>query len=215
MLAWAEANLAVAGQDGRRRIELVVQDDDLVRRELLETSGYSMPGHGGWCRSMRLTPATVPLPGEARPPPGYEIRTTRRVDADAGRMAELLNATFGRTIHSQREYLTFMDGSPSFDDHLNLVAVASDGRFGAHVGITLDSVNQHAIVEPVATHPAHRRLGLARLLILEGLARARSAGARTADVETGEAPAANALYEAVGFGDATRFHIWRKDVEPA
>jgi hypothetical protein len=136
------------------------------------------------------------LPAAPGAPGGYELRTTRRDAADAGRMADLLNTTFGRTIHSAQEYLTFMERSPSFDDHLNLVAVAPDGVFGAHVGITVDHVNRLAIVEPVATHPAHRRL--------------RVVGATSAEVETGDATAANALYEAVGFADARRFHVWRK-----
>jgi hypothetical protein len=49
------------------------------------------------------------------------------------------------------------------------VAEASDGSFAAHVGLTLDEVNGHGIVEPVCTGPDHQRRGLARALILDGL----------------------------------------------
>jgi ribosomal protein S18 acetylase RimI-like enzyme len=51
------------------------------------------------------------------------------------------------------------------------------GSVAAHVGLTYEAVNRHAIVEPVATHPDHRRLGLARALLAEGLPRLATRGA--------------------------------------
>jgi ribosomal protein S18 acetylase RimI-like enzyme len=88
--------------------------------------------------------------------------------------------------------------------------VAPDGSFAAHVGVSMDAVNDHAIVEPVCTHPDHRRVGLARALLLEGLGRVRARSARTAQVDTGEAVAANELYGACGFTDAHHLHLWRR-----
>ena len=127
-------------------------------------------------------------------------------------MASLLNRAFGRTMHSAAEYRTFMERSPSFDERLNLVAEAPDGSFACHVAFTIDPVNDVATLEPVATDPDHRRLGLARSLIEEGLRRVVAFGARSATVETGHAPAGNALYEACGFRDARHLTIWRRSV---
>jgi ribosomal protein S18 acetylase RimI-like enzyme len=127
-------------------------------------------------------------------------------------MAGLLNASFGRTVHTAAEYRTFATRSPSFRHELNLVAIAPDRSFAAHAGFTLDEANRHAIIEPVCTHPDHRQLGLGSALIGEGLRRLRDLGAATCDVETGDMIPANALYRSIGFTEEYRGHQWRKDV---
>jgi predicted N-acetyltransferase YhbS len=139
------------------------------------------------------------------------VRTTAATREDAEAMAALLNAAFGRTIHSASEYATFMAESPSFRHDLNLVAEAPDGSFAAHVGVTYDEHNRHGIFEPVCTHPAHLRRGLARAVMFEGLRRLRDIGAATAHVETGDAEAANAFYGSLGFTEEYRAHTWRRE----
>ncbi len=126
-------------------------------------------------------------------------------DADAVRMAALLNAAFDTTVHTAREYLqAFVERSPSFQHELNLVAEAPDGSFAAHVGLTHEPSNRHGIVEPVCTAPGHRRHGLARALLSEGLVRLAARGVRTVQVETGDDEAPNELYRSCGFNSATR-----------
>ena len=210
MLDWAEANRTAAA-GGPSHLELFTWDFDLPRRELLRERGYEELQAGGWQRRLRFGRWAIEPPGAA---PGYRLRSTGEdtLDADATRMAALLNAAFGRTIHSAAEYRTFATGSPSFRHDLNLVAVAGDGSFAAHVGLTLDEANSHGIVEPVCTHPGHRRHGLAQALILDGLRRLRDVGASTCSVETGDMEPANALYRSIGFTEEYRGHTWRADL---
>jgi mycothiol synthase len=212
MIDWAEAHLAAMHDDGSRTLELTVRDDDGRRRDLLGRLGYVMTQDSGWQRHRRLPDSLPPGPPLVA---GYRMRTTRATDEDCARIAELLNAAFGRTTHTRREYTTFIDGSPSFEHDLNLVAVAPDDSFAAHVGCTNLPTARHGIVEPVCTHPDHRRAGLARALILEGLHRLAARGTRTAFVETGDDAAANALYASCGFDDAQRVHSWRRSFAPA
>jgi mycothiol synthase len=211
MVAWAEEHLATTtGADHGRSLTLYVDDVDEPRRWALAERGYVMANAGGWLRWLRLDdrPPQVPplLPG------GYRLRPTEGTDGDCARMAALLNAAFGRTVHTAREYRTFMDRSPAFEHELNLVVVAPDGSFAAHAGFTYDHDNRHGIVEPVCTHPDHRRLNLARTLILEGVHRVAARGARTASLDTGEGLAANALYAGCGFTTAHHVHPWRRDL---
>jgi ribosomal protein S18 acetylase RimI-like enzyme len=212
MLDWAEARLA-ASQGGRRALELTVWDDDLPRRELLLLRGYEAHESGVWLRRLRFETWAIPV---RRPVSGYRLRTTTAdtLDDDSARMAALLNAAFGRTTHTAAEYRTFAMLSPSFLHDLNFVAEAPDGTFAAHVGLTLDAANRHGIIEPVCTHPDHRRHGLARALVDEALSRLSDLGAVTADVETGDMAPANALYHACGFTEAHRGHRWRTDLGP-
>jgi len=209
MVHWAETHLATsASADAPSTVGFHVLDYDTPRRRLLERRGYERLAGGGMHRRLRLGNRRVPRPQVAD---GYTIRSTRPGDeSDHARMAAVLNAGFGRTVHTAIEYQTFAAESPSFEPELNLVAVAPDGSFAAHVGCTFDALNQRGIFEPVCTHADHRRRGLALALMVEGLNRLRRIGAVDVYVETGDRVAANALYEAAGFTEAYRGHYWRK-----
>lgn len=158
MVAWAEARLSVAQDGGARRLDFWVDDRDDLRRSLLAERGCQVLDFGGWLRWLHFGERAL---GEPDIAPPYRLRATRPTDHDYAGLAELLNLAFGRTIHTALEYRTFAERSPSFDHELNLVAVAPDGSFAAHAGVTYDVANRHGIVEPVCTHPDHRRHGLA------------------------------------------------------
>lgn len=201
MLDWALDDLAVGG-----RLDHVVFDDDRRRARLAEALGFHRLDARRVSRSLRIggdLPAPPPIPR------GYGIRPTRADDADPPRMADLLNAAFGRDVHTAAEYRTFTRRSPSFRHDLNLVAEAPDGSFAAHVGLSYDEANRCAVVEPVCTHPDHRRRGLALALVADGLARAAGLGAGLAVVGTGGDEGPNRLYEAAGFTDARWGRVWR------
>ncbi|UCG26158.1 MAG: GNAT family N-acetyltransferase, partial [Chloroflexota bacterium] len=104
----------------------------------------------------------------------------------------------------------FTRQAPSFQPDLDLVAIAPDGAFAAYVGIPYDRANQLGIFEPVCTHPDHRRKGLARALMQEGLLRLQALGAHYAMVDTGDMISANRLYDAIGFGEMHQGYYWRK-----
>lgn len=207
MIAWGEASLAVP-VDGQRRVEVFVYDYDAPRLHLLAARGYRQMPDFGVTRRMRF--GARPLPA-AEIAPGYVMRTTRPDDwDDCQRMADLLNAAFNRTVHNAREYWNFCANSPSFRYDLNLVAEAPDGSFAAHVGVNWEPINRYGVFEPVCTHPAHQRHGLARALMFEGMCRLKALGALDAYVDTGDMIPANALYDAVGFTEAYTGHTWRK-----
>ena len=209
MVEWAETHLAEApGPDRPARLDLWVRDDDERRARLLEGRGYQPQTDGGaWVRILALDGHP---PAGADIDPAYRLRTTTPGDADAVRMAALLNAAFDTTVHTAREYRTFVERSPSFEHELNLVAEAPDGSFAAHVGLTHEPSNRHGIVEPVCTAPGHRRHGLARALLSEGLVRLAARGVRTVQVETGDDAAPNELYRSCGFTDAHHLTRYRR-----
>ncbi|SEF20008.1 Acetyltransferase (GNAT) family protein [Amycolatopsis pretoriensis] len=90
---------------------------------------------------------------------------------------------------------------------LHVLVEAPDGTMAASAILWLDEPNKTAEFEPVGTHPAYRRRGLARAMLLHGLRRARDAGATHATVAClGAAgrPAARELYYGVGFRELCR-----------
>lgn len=208
MIAWAEEHLAVPDEEsGRRRLDFFVWDYDVRRQRLLAARRYDQMPWSGVVRHLRL--GCQPLPPVCMAT-GYTLRTTRANNEDCARIAALLNAAFNRTCHTAGEYRAFVTLNPAFRHDLNLIAEAPDGSCAAHVGLNFDPINHRAIFEPVCTHPDHRRKGLAEALMCEGLHRLRAIGARDVFVETGDAVAANALYDAIGFTEMYTGHVWRQ-----
>ncbi len=213
MIEWAEQHLMAAGRNGEPpALAMSVFEYDRPRQRLLTKRGFTKTESWGATRRLRLTTARLRSPQIAV---GYTIRTTGHDhQGEAVKMAALLNAGFGRTIHTAAEYETFMQHSPSFRHDLNLIAVAADGTFASHAGLNHDPDNRRAIVEPVCTHPDHRRRGLAAALITEGLRRARALEVDDVYVGSGDPVAANDLYDSVGFTECYRGYWWRKLVDP-
>jgi predicted N-acetyltransferase YhbS len=205
LFAWGEAELAVPHDRGRH-LGTEILDGDESRQELAQRRGWQRTERWSVVRRRRLGPGPLAAPRLA---PGYALRTLRFGDPeDHGRLATLLNAAFGRTTHHAAETLTFERREPGYRADLQLVAVAGDGTFAAHVGLTLEPTSGLVIVEPVCTAPAHRRHGLAEALIRIGLERARLAGASHACVGTGDEAGPNRLYVATGFDEASYAHRW-------
>jgi predicted N-acetyltransferase YhbS len=208
MITWAEQHLSKLPGDNKHQIQFYVYDYDAHRQQLLAGRGYEKMSTGGAVRRLRFHGQPLVEPELAT---GYRLRATLpEDDADAQQIADLLNAAFKRDFHNAAEYQNFARQAPSFQPDLDLVATTPDGVFAAYVGIPYDRFNRLGIFEPVCTHPDHRRKGLARALMQEGLLRLKSLGAQYAMVDTGDMIPANHLYDAIGFSETHRGYYWRK-----
>jgi predicted N-acetyltransferase YhbS len=204
MLEWAEEYLA---DDGALVVHAL--DGDGYRRGLLAGRGYVETEEGEVTRIRSLVGAA--RAGSPSLAAGYRLREIDSSEVeDRWRLADLLNAAFGRHGHGEAEFATFARMAPGYRDDLHLVAVAPDGAFAAHVGLTWEPRLGLAVLEPVCTHPDHRRLGLAAALIEEGIARVARLGAELAMVGTGIHADANRLYVAAGFELASEGRFWRR-----
>ena len=203
VVAWSEEAAAVAGDD---RVLLHVWDHDEATRRIAVERGYQQST--GWevLRSLRLGTAALPAPVVQH---GYTVRSTGR-EADDQAIADLLNAAFRRSVHVAAELTNFHRWAPSFRRELDLVADPGDGTLAAYAAVCWDSWNRRAVFEPVCTHPDHRRRGLAKALMLEGMRRARDLGAEVVDVGTGDMDPANALYASLPFTETYRGRYWEK-----
>ena len=81
-----------------------------------------------------------------------------------------------RALEERHEMLS----SPTIDPELVLAVVAPDGRYVSHCGMWHAPGDPYALVEPVATDPAFRLMGLGRAAVLEACARCRARGAEVA-----------------------------------
>ena len=99
-----------------------------------------------------------------------------------------------------------MQSAPNFRKDLNVVVEAPDGEFVSYCGMWYEPTNAIAYVEPVATYPDYRRMGLGRAAVLEGIRRCGELGAT--DVWVG---ATMPFYLSLGFQRAYSSSIWRRE----
>lgn len=205
MLEWAESNLRMSIGGGATRLTTFALAGDRDRSRLLEARGYTRQPWEvvqRWC-SLAAPPPEMPCAD------GYAIRSSRAGDAaDAQRLADVINAAFGHSFSP--EVLLHFEHAPSFVPELVMIAEAPDGTFAAHAGIVIDKRNDLAIVEPVCTHPDHRRRGLASACMAEGLRRAAALGATRATVSTGSDNPSNLVYGRLGFTEIERIEAWSR-----
>lgn len=171
---------------------------DETRKALLRRLGFAQ--YRVWDElTERSLAGPIPAP---QLPEHFSIRPATM--GDAAQLAEVRNGAFDAGW-TPEEYRSAVMAKPGYDPSGELVVVAPDGRFAAFTDIWLDRLNRVGLFEPVGTHRAYWRRGLARALMLSALHVMRRAGMRTALVEYDATnSAAGALYAGVGFA--------RKDV---
>ncbi|MEO8423045.1 MAG: GNAT family N-acetyltransferase [Actinomycetota bacterium] len=144
-------------------------------------------------------------------PPGYTLRTVRG-EQDVEERVAIHRAAFAPSEVTVESYRAIMGASPYRPD-LDCVAEAADGSFVAFCLMWLDERNGVGQMEPVGTHPDHRRLGLGSAVCLEALARLREAGATSAIVAArgdDADPAPRGLYMSIGFREHTHNVRYRR-----
>ncbi|HBY08981.1 MAG TPA: hypothetical protein DEH22_14835 [Chloroflexi bacterium] len=79
-----------------------------------------------------------------------------------------------------------MFDTPKACRDLKIAVEAPNGEFVAFCGMFYEPANRYAYVEPVATDPDYRRLGLGKAAVLEGMRRCAELGATVAYVGSNE-----------------------------
>jgi ribosomal protein S18 acetylase RimI-like enzyme len=144
-----------------------------------------------------------PIP-PPQPPPGFTIRHVRG-EEEAAAMAALHCAAFNNPAMTTDSRLAVMR-VPEYDQTLDWVAVAPDGRLAAYVMGSISAEEnrlagiQRGYTDPVATHPDYQRCGLARALLLTGLQILKARGMTEAVLGTNSRNSAmQATAQAVGY----------------
>jgi predicted N-acetyltransferase YhbS len=202
MLAHAEEHLAVAAGE-QRELALFVNDADVRLRRLAADRGYVKTERH---EVMTRLPLAQPLP-EPSLPEGFRLQSLAD-DNDLWKVHGVLWRGFDHGDDPPAEELgdrEFMQSAPNFDRDLNVVVVAPDGEYVSYCGMWFEPVNRFAYVEPVATDPRYRRLGLGREAVREGLRRCAARGATVAYVGS-DIP----IYARLGFRPMYRCSVWRR-----
>jgi ribosomal protein S18 acetylase RimI-like enzyme len=149
-------------------------------------------------------------PPEPETPVGYDVRPMRGEEELEPRV-DVHRAAFAPSRVVPESYRDVMRAWP-YRAELDHVAVAPDGSFAAFALGWLDEENRVGELEPVGTHPEHRRLGLATAVCTSTLRALHEAGARTCLVYSIGGSVATGVYTGVGFEQRARHLPFRRGI---
>ena len=185
LLDWFEAN--VAGDELRAGS----LSTDAERLAFLQSRGYEIDPDGKELHHARELADDI----EPAVPDGYRLRTVEPGDLEA--RVELHRVVWAPSRVTVDSFAKLQTVWPYRAD-LDCVVEAPDGSLVAYCLAWLDDANRVGELEPVGTHPDHRRRGLASAVCRYALRRLREEGATRAIVYSLHGSEATALYESIG-----------------
>lgn len=213
LLDYAEAHLAAESGNGRRTLRVFVNDFDQALQELVQTRGYHLDPGNRRPMSQLVIPDPFPTPSL---PDGFRL-TSLAEEPDWARVHRALWRGFNHPgeppagdeeLESRRR----MFETATARMGLKIAAVAPPrvgqavGDFVAFCGTFYEPTGRYCYVEPVATDPDYRRMGLGRAAVLEGIRRCCALGATVAYVGSDQP-----FYQALGFRVLFNTECWLKE----
>ena len=177
LLDYAEEHYSGWSQSKQRPMRAIyVNDFDKELEEEVSRRGYERWGDF-WQPMSRLL-ASQPIP-ECPLPDGYRLQSLAD-ENDFHKINKVLWRGFnhpGEPPEEEIEGRKFAQKAPHYRHDLTIVAVAPNGDYASFGGMWMVPENKYAYVEPVATDPDHRRLGLGRAVVMESVRRVIAEGA--------------------------------------
>jgi predicted N-acetyltransferase YhbS len=204
MLMYTEQHLTGIGDDGARYLMAFVNDFDSTFEEVVKSRGYRLePWHH---RPMSRFEIPSPFPPIGLPE-GFHVKSLAE-DNDLRKIHRALHRGFnhpGEPPEDGLEDRGKMQEAPHFRKDLTIVVEAPSGDFVSYAGMWYDADNRFGYVEPVATDPDYRRMGLGKAAVLESIRRCGEQGATVAYVGS-DLP----FYQAIGFKKLFSLNCWLK-----
>lgn len=206
IVLWMQSRVKEMKRDEGEEVNMnfVVDEDDEEFIHLLSDMGFQKGEIEG---DKQVRPIDSPVPAYSLPE-GYTIRNAV-IEKDFRKYREVQMAVFPHIVSMSRELLQLYSTASFYHEDLDIVAVDPDGEFAAFCTARIDPLSKIAELEPVGTHPDHRKRGLAKAVICESLKRLEKYKP-SAVVILGAAPTdgARRLYESMGFVNEGARHHW-------
>ncbi|MDF2802526.1 MAG: hypothetical protein K0S61_2429 [Anaerocolumna sp.] len=187
---------------------IVIADADYNFQDIAAKLGYAAT-EGKECDAVFYydkTPIKYDLPE------GFRI-TTMKESFDLYQYLRVLWKGFNHELNGEGDFLFSKENEqgaedemlrPNVDLNLKVAVMAPDGNFASYCGMWYDPVAGYAVIEPVATDPTYRRMGLGKAAVLEGIRQAGILGAKLAFVGSSQQ-----FYYSIGLRPYATSTIWR------
>jgi len=207
MLDYAEKYLCgISEEDGRQYLNVYVNDNDEEHLSLVKERGYKRDPRG--TRPFYRYDISDPFP-PITVPEGFRVKSLAD-ECDWAKVHRVLWRGFNHpgeppAGEDELESRQKMFDTPSGRHDLKIVVEAPNGDFVSFCGMFYDPSHRFAYVEPVATDPDYRRMGLGKAAVLEGIRRCGELGATVAYVGSDQL-----FYQAIGFRKVYNSECWVK-----
>ena len=181
MLDHAEGAIASSNDEGAKTLTVWSAESSRHLNERLTARGYTRGDDGNYYNAQYLDKEYLP-----QLPEGYTFTSAVEV-TDALRRQNAVHKAF----HPDEDELTEvpvcflkMEQAPLFRPELEIMTQYKDGTLTSFCVVWYDEQTGTGMFEPVGTHPHHRKRGIGRAMLLEGLRRLQALGAERAFVES-------------------------------
>ena len=207
LLDWAHSNLGGESVTfGRRVLGLYVSDFDNYLEQRVAERGYEpqpdiVEEHARYVIDKPVEVAELPE--------GFRLQSL----ADDNNLEKINRALWrgfdhpGPPPEDEIEGRKHAQQAPNFRKDLTIVAVAPNGDYAALSGMWTVPDNDVAYLEPVATDPTYRRMGLGTAVVQESLRRVSDEVIRIVWVGSGLV-----FYQDMGFSIQNRSRLWVKSI---
>ena len=205
LVEWAGTHIGGWSETfGRRVVGCFVDDADVELQVAFSDRGYRRSDLG---EDHARMPLDVDIP-RVHLPGGFHLQSL----ADENDLAKVNRVLWRGFDHPGPPPADLVSGraraqrTPNYRKDLNIVAVAPDGNYASYAGIWYVPENRVAYVEPVATDPSYRRLGLGTAAVVEAIRRTGALGATVAWVGSDQR-----FYLDMGFEIVAHSTLWYRE----
>lgn len=200
MLIHAEKELS-AFEEGKHKLSVWITDKEINKRELLKENGY----HMAYTEPVKVFFYENPF-HERTLPEGFNL--IDGTDIDYAKLSECFWRGFDHDevppkINIEGNYTVW--NAPNADKSLMTIVVAPSGEYACALGMWYDKQNKYAYLEPLATVPKYRRLGLATAALTQAMKKTKALGATYCFGGGG------AFYTSIGFEHICNRELWEKE----
>ena len=206
MLDHAERAIASSSDEGTNTLTVWSTESNRCLNERLAARGYTRGDDGNYYNAQYLDKEYLP-----QLPEGYTFTSGAEV-TDQLRRQNAVHKAFHPDDDELTEVSTCfikMEQAPLFRPELEVMTQYQDGTLTSFCVVWYDEQTGTGMFEPVGTHPHHRRRGLGRAMILEGLSRLKAIGAERALVES-YGDNRKAFYNSAGFETYDKDWYWKR-----
>jgi ribosomal protein S18 acetylase RimI-like enzyme len=204
MLAYSMEKLSKDKEFG-----IIIADTDLLFQDIAAQMGFKAT-ESKECDSVFYYDKTST---EYELPEGFRI-TTMKETYDLYQYRRVLWKGFNHELNGEGEGVFLKEDEqeakdemlrPNVDLNLKVAVMAPEGNFASYCGMWYDPEAGYAVIEPVATDPAYRKMGLGKAAVLEGIRRAGVMGAKLAFVGSSQQ-----FYYSIGLRPYATATVWKK-----
>lgn len=205
ILDYAKENLSKTLTSGRKTIKVFVNQYDTEMEKLVVADGFTKDSMQSEVNTtLKLEPDKL----NYIVPEGFRIQSLED-DDDVEKITLLLHKGFnhdGEPAEGDSKYTKIMQDAPHYDKNLQIVAMEEkSASYVSLCGAWYDEIGKFVYIEPVATLPDFRFMGLGKAVVYEAIKRAHDKGATIALVGSGRD-----FYRALGFSAFFTNNCWVK-----